>query len=592
MKSNPELRFSDKNPPKSWPPVSLCMIVKNEQENLAGCLESVGDFAGEMIVVDTGSTDNTVKIAQSCGARVEHFTWIDDFSAARNESLKYAGGDWIFWMDADDRISPNELIRLKNALVSGRAEAYFCSIISGVGAEAGTQSKTIHLRLFPNRRGICFVNPIHEDPTPVARQLGLSLAYTNITIHHGGYTADADAMRARGVRNEQIVRRAIAAEPANPRRQYDLAAALNLQGDYQGVVEQLEPLLATPPAALDRDTALYHAFVLLISAYGKLRQPAETFQTLDRALGIFPERRHLRITAGILYWQQNRMEQAIVAFERAQTLPATSDALGYTHAPGELEKLLSRPYLLVGAPEKAKKTYLAMLAQMKKRRQATPARQLQQAQNFFDDEQLDRAKTMLSATAITDPAALRLLYRVAVREQAWGQALFYLLDAIILSEPQAGEWVEVAQVALHAGEGGIAERVCALALPQAQSVEQQVIIYNLLGMSAFQRKNPSLAIEYFIRAMVLNPENEAATNNLSNVARAVGLSPQAAIREQARQWLARGEINWVEQLLAWYVTAHPNDAEAYRLLAVTLQKLDREEDALQAWQVAQQLETS
>jgi len=90
------LSFADNAAPLSWPAVSLCMIVKNEEDNLADCLTSVGDFVSEIIVVDTGSTDRTVQIAQLMGARVIHFSWIDDFAAARNQSLKYAAGDWIF----------------------------------------------------------------------------------------------------------------------------------------------------------------------------------------------------------------------------------------------------------------------------------------------------------------------------------------------------------------------------------------------------------------------------------------------------------------------------------------------------------------
>jgi glycosyltransferase involved in cell wall biosynthesis len=77
-------------------------MVKNEQDNLASCLRSAADLVYEMIIVDTGSTDRTKDVAASLGARVFDFAWVDSFAAARNESLRHATGDWIFWLDGDE----------------------------------------------------------------------------------------------------------------------------------------------------------------------------------------------------------------------------------------------------------------------------------------------------------------------------------------------------------------------------------------------------------------------------------------------------------------------------------------------------------
>jgi len=84
---------------------SLAMIIKNEEARIADALTSVSSFCDELIVVDTGSTDRTIEIAQQCGAQVSEFEWIDDFSAARNASFQRCSGDWIFWMDADDIVA-------------------------------------------------------------------------------------------------------------------------------------------------------------------------------------------------------------------------------------------------------------------------------------------------------------------------------------------------------------------------------------------------------------------------------------------------------------------------------------------------------
>src|SRR5206468_11726649 len=84
--------------------VSLCLTVRNEEQKLAACLQSAAALVDETIVVDTGSTDGTRELAAKLGARVFEFPWCDDFAAARNECIRYATGDYILWMDADERI--------------------------------------------------------------------------------------------------------------------------------------------------------------------------------------------------------------------------------------------------------------------------------------------------------------------------------------------------------------------------------------------------------------------------------------------------------------------------------------------------------
>ena len=80
--------------------LSLCMIVKDEETVLPRCLESVQGLFDEIVVIDTGSTDQTREIARSFGAEVFDFQWRDDFSVARNFSFSKATGDYLFWMDA------------------------------------------------------------------------------------------------------------------------------------------------------------------------------------------------------------------------------------------------------------------------------------------------------------------------------------------------------------------------------------------------------------------------------------------------------------------------------------------------------------
>ena len=89
------------------------MIVKNEARNLEASIAPVQELVDEIVVVDTGSTDDTVAIAERLGAKVFHFAWCDSFAAARNAAIEHATGDWIFVLDADDRMVPSEVAKLR-----------------------------------------------------------------------------------------------------------------------------------------------------------------------------------------------------------------------------------------------------------------------------------------------------------------------------------------------------------------------------------------------------------------------------------------------------------------------------------------------
>ncbi len=105
--------------------ISLCMITKNEAALIKDCLESVQDFVDEIIIVDTGSTDNTIEIARQFTDKIHDFKWNDDFSAARNESLKLAKGDWILVLDADEILPAESKEKIRAAIESREYSAYF-----------------------------------------------------------------------------------------------------------------------------------------------------------------------------------------------------------------------------------------------------------------------------------------------------------------------------------------------------------------------------------------------------------------------------------------------------------------------------------
>jgi glycosyltransferase involved in cell wall biosynthesis/thioredoxin-like negative regulator of GroEL len=181
--------------------VSLTLIVRNEEARLSRCLKSAADLFDEVVVVDTGSTDRTRQAAAELGARVFDFPWCDDFSAARNESLRHAGGDWVFWMDADEWLDEDNRNRLRGLISSLKDEnaAYvmqqLCLKQSALPGAAGGDTSVAQVRLFRRLPGVAWEHRVYEQVLPSVRRLGGEMRHANVTILHGGYQDAAEHRR-------------------------------------------------------------------------------------------------------------------------------------------------------------------------------------------------------------------------------------------------------------------------------------------------------------------------------------------------------------------------------------------------------------
>ncbi len=573
------LNFEGHRSPAAWPAVSLCMIVKNEAANLATCLASVGDLPGEIIIVDTGSTDQTVEIARSLGATVRHFPWINDFAAARNESIRDASGEWIFWMDADDRLSPENLNRLKQALVSGQADVYACQIVS---ANEGKQTGTEHWRLFRNHVGLRFERPLHETVLPLAAQLGLRLAVTNVIIDHTGYQIDADELKAKARRNLAIIQGVLARQPDDLHWRYHYGVCLAVLEQYEAAAEAYEAVIARPPASLHWDMDIYQAHVSLIEAYIKTKRWEEARRVLQQALKVFPARRHLAITAGMFYLLTDEPERAVEHLERARTLAASSDRIGHAWGPGKLEAELGYAYMLLGNFSRAKQAYQAMLAAQGISKQSLSPATWLQVEQLSPDVQVE----LLNPAAQGDPIALRWLVQAEKQQQHWDSAARYLAQAIALSRLQSGEWATLAELVLRSGKLSSAQRLANLALSEN---EQQADALNLLALMAIQSNNFEQAMVYLVQTLLANPAHTSANYNLEQIAQGLSLSPLEAVRMHGLRLTSRQIYGPASEAFALLISLQPHDVGAYKALAVALQGLGRADDALFAWRIAEQM---
>lgn len=185
------------------PTLSLCMIVKNEEKHLARCLSSVKDVADEIIIVDTGSTDKTIEIAESFCAKIFHFDWVNDFSAARNFALSKCIGDWILYLDADEELNHNSIEEVKRYKSHTPAGVY-CTVKSH-GSASANGSVMKYPRLFAKVPKVEFVGKVHEQIIDSLKKNKIPLIESEIEIIHHGYAIDEDGLLKKKERNLSLL---------------------------------------------------------------------------------------------------------------------------------------------------------------------------------------------------------------------------------------------------------------------------------------------------------------------------------------------------------------------------------------------------
>ncbi|MFC1558488.1 tetratricopeptide repeat protein [candidate division KSB1 bacterium] len=218
--------------------LSLCMIVKDEAENLPACIQSVKDLVDEMIVVDTGSKDETVKAAEESGARVFSYKWNDDFSAARNESLKYAIGEWILVLDADEVIDKANKDKIRKLIKRKGSMAYYLSFRSRIRGEgAGEYVYNAHPRLFRNNIGICYQGRIHEEIVSSVEKAGGRMELSDVEVTHYGYEEGVYTNKEKAKRNIRILLKEVQSNPDNGMTYYYLGEAYSLMQKWTDAVD-------------------------------------------------------------------------------------------------------------------------------------------------------------------------------------------------------------------------------------------------------------------------------------------------------------------------------------------------------------------
>lgn len=278
--------------------VSLCMIVRNEEHHLPDCLRSVADLFEDIVVVDTGSSDNTRAIAEQFGARVFDFPWPNSFGAARNESLRHARGRWILWLDADDRLDADNRAKLATALgnLGDELDAYALKVRSILDAQRSSFRVLDQVRLFRNLPQIRWDYRIHEQILPAVNRIGGVVRWADITIDHVGYV-NASARRHKLERNLALLEKDYAERPADGFTLFNLGWTLLDLGRAEEALTHLQQALANTNPTSSTLRKLYH---LLALTYRQLDRRDEALVMCQEGLQRFPLDAEMLCEQGLL----------------------------------------------------------------------------------------------------------------------------------------------------------------------------------------------------------------------------------------------------------------------------------------------------
>lgn len=299
--------------------VSLCMIVKNEEEVLERCLRSAAAFADEIIIADTGSTDHTREIAAQFTEHVHTFAWVDDFSAARNFAFSKASCDYQFWLDADDVIPPESLARLlelKDTLTPDTDVVMlpYHVAFDEQGAPAFTYERE---RLLRREKAFQWVGAVHEVIAPSGKIL-----HYDAPIEHRKLHVHDPARNLRIFERLQKEGKAL-----DTRQKFYYARELYYHGRYADALEVYADFFRCKDAWIaDRLTACQHRAECLLA----LGREQEAISSLCESFSLAAPRAEVCCAIGQIFMQRKDYTQAAFWYETALRTEFPAENAGFS----------------------------------------------------------------------------------------------------------------------------------------------------------------------------------------------------------------------------------------------------------------------
>ncbi|MBO4853331.1 MAG: glycosyltransferase [Schwartzia sp.] len=299
--------------------ISVCYIAKNEEKNLPLSLETVRGLGDELIVVDTGSTDATQKIAEGAGARIYSFTWRDDFAAARNFALEHATGDWIVFLDADEGFLYPDSVREKIQEIAAVLPPVDAVMVTRVNMDfdaTDTRGTDRAARIFRNLPEIRYHGRIHETISHARGKLRFWQDDGALSLYHTGYAGEIGRQKAE--RNLRLLLADIKVGGEQPGQYMYLADCYMGLQDWQKSLKYALLALNSPVQPAAGRVGLFH---VAIESMRQLDWPLdEQLALAEKARDEYPKQPEFYGERGMILCGMGRLEEARSALETALTL--------------------------------------------------------------------------------------------------------------------------------------------------------------------------------------------------------------------------------------------------------------------------------
>ena len=303
-------------------PISVCIIAKNEEKHIEECCRRLTTYGFEIVLVDTGSTDRTVELAQQYTDRIFHFDWCDDFSAAKNYTIEKASHDWILSIDCDEYIESADLSALTAHMKSQPAAAGRILIRNRFTENGQTAYEQVRVSRFVNRCYFRFEGAVHEQLVPITTQNTDSpiVKYVYdapITVLHVGYDGSEEEMREKSQRNIALLERELEMQGPDPYTYYQLGQSYRKLCDYEKAFYYFDLGLA-----MDVDPALDYVQTM-VESYGYTLLDLKRNQDALNLLGVydaFAHRADFVFMMGLVFMNNGLFDESILEFRKATTI--------------------------------------------------------------------------------------------------------------------------------------------------------------------------------------------------------------------------------------------------------------------------------
>jgi len=298
-------------------PVSVCIIAKNEENNIGKCLQKLSPYGFEIIVVDTGSTDSTKEIAANFASKVLDFEWINDFSAARNFAASQASNHWILSLDCDEYITHLNLPELLTLIRQYPRYAGLLEIENAMLSGDGKGIYTTRLVRLYSRKYYHFTGTIHEQVTPLKPRELISFDIP-LKVFHTGYVGTPEKIQQKNQRNIGLLMAALDKTPEDAYLYFQLGQSYVLGDDYEEACQWFAKGLS-----FDLDPTLEYVQTMVVSYGQSLLRTDRNGQALE-FVGIYDSFSGLTdfvYLMGRIYLANHQPVKALGEFLKAITMP-------------------------------------------------------------------------------------------------------------------------------------------------------------------------------------------------------------------------------------------------------------------------------